>query len=91
MRLCKFIEENRGRSAFNGKTTEDINNEIQKPLTSTKKVSYCDYLKEKNPQSAKIKKANVFISHAWQYKFLDVVDAINQQFQDESDVSISKQ
>ena len=43
-------------------------------------------MKEKDALS--VKKANVFISHAWKYNFLGVVDAINQHFKDETDVTI---
>jgi len=56
--INKFVEENGGRKVFGGETTEEINVVIQKPLTSTKKVSYCDYI-------LSVQKANVFISHAW--------------------------
>jgi hypothetical protein len=61
--LNEFVDDCGGRSAFDGKTTTDVNNEIQKPITLNKKVSYCDFLKEKDALS--VKKANVFISHAW--------------------------
>jgi hypothetical protein len=63
-----------------------VNNEIQKPITLNKKLSYCDFLKEKDALS--VKKANVFISHAWKYNFLGVVDAINQNFKDETDIVV---
>jgi hypothetical protein len=37
--LNEFVDDCGGRNAFSGKTTDDINKEIQKPLTSSKKVS----------------------------------------------------
>jgi hypothetical protein len=69
--MNNFVEECGGKGAFKGKTTEEVNKLIQKPITLSKKVSYCNYLNEKYPDS--IHKTNVFISHAWKYKFLDVV------------------
>jgi tetratricopeptide (TPR) repeat protein len=84
--INEFVKYNGGRKGFDGKTTEDVNNEIQKPITLSKKVSYCEYLKENNASS--IKKANVFISHAWKYKFLDLVDAINKHFKGETDTIV---
>ena len=39
--LNEFVDDCGGRSVFDGKTTDDINKEIQKPMTLDKKVSYC--------------------------------------------------
>ena len=39
-------------------------------------------------QSAVVGKAEVFISHAWSYRFLDVIDALNNHFRDKPDIII---
>ena len=84
--IADFIEDHGGKEAFEGKTTTDVNNLIQKPLTQELKVSYCKYLKIKKKST--IKEANVFISHAWQYQFLDVVEAITEHFNNDDDTYI---
>jgi len=66
-----LINECGGRSVLEGLTSTDVNNMYQKPQTIHKKSSYCDYLKTRDPNSVG---AQVFISHAWKYKFLEVVD-----------------
>ena len=61
-----FIRECGGRSALKGRTTTDVNNSFQKPLTVHMKSSYCAYLKTKN--ETMVGEAQVFISHAWKYE-----------------------
>jgi len=71
-----FIAECGGRSELEGLTTTDVNNMYQKPLTIHMKSSYCDFLKTQNSNS--VGEAKVFISHAWKYKFLEVLDALQK-------------
>ena len=67
-------------------TTTDVCNMFLKELTAAKAQSYVEYLTEKN--SPDVGRATVFISHAWKYNFLDVVDALQHHFSSEPDVYI---
>lgn len=80
-----FIEENGGKIAFLGKKTFEVTVETVIPLTKDRCLSYVEYLIEKKPillQEGHIRQANYFISHAWMYNFLDVVDALDEYFQE---------
>ena len=59
-------------------TTTDICNIFLIPLTIDLKVSYCE--KYKYDYINEIKKAKCFISHAWQYNFLEVFDTLCDHF-----------
>ena len=83
--LDLFISECGGRSVLEGLSTYDVNFHV-KLLTNCTKSSYCDYLKTRSPNS--VGEAQVFISHAWKYKFLDVVDTLRYHFRDTPDVII---
>lgn len=87
--LNEFVKECGGRDALQGKTTTDICDEFVKPLTKDYELSYCDMILKKAKQNKKldgvVKTATVFISHAWKYKFLDVLDALQDHFKDEPD------
>ena len=80
--LNKFIEtiyESDGRSMLEELSVVDVKNLFIKPLIIHKKSSYCEYLKTIDPQS--VGEAQVFISHSWKYKFLDVVDILHSHFE----------
>ena len=81
-----FINECGGRSMLEGLSTTDVNNLYQKPLTIHIKSSYCEYLKTRDSNSVGV--AQVFISHAWKYVFLDVVDTLQYHFRDSPDIII---
>lgn len=81
--LNDFINICGGRKAFEGLKTEDVKYNFILPLTSKKKTSFCDMLKDVN-QGNQIGEANVFISHAWQCNFLEIVDIILEYFREES-------
>ena len=87
--LNEFVEECGGREALIGKTTEDFNKEFAKPLTKDYELSYCDMILEKAKKNDEldgiVQPATVFISHAWKYEFLHVLDALEDHFQDEPD------
>ncbi|KAJ3288534.1 Kinesin light chain 3, partial [Blyttiomyces sp. JEL0837] len=72
-----FIEGCGGRVALESFTTAQMAETIIKPLTSTKKDSLCDRLIELGRKDA-VQDADVFISHAWSYSFLDMIDAVNE-------------
>ena len=81
-----FIVKCGGKSALAGMSTTEVNNHAQKPLTFFRQASYCDMMKDIGDSG--VKPAMVFISHAWKYIFLDVVEAIENHFRDEPDVII---
>jgi tetratricopeptide (TPR) repeat protein len=64
-----------GRQTLTGKTTSEVNDAFLKPLTKCSELSLCDQLITQ-PYKGLIAEANVFISHAWKYKFLDVMEAV---------------
>ena len=71
-----FIDCHGGRFAFLGLTTDDVKHKIVLPITGHKRESYCaQLLAAKSPHVAA--GANVFISHAYSYPFLDVIDAVS--------------
>jgi tetratricopeptide (TPR) repeat protein len=83
--LADFVRACGGREAFSGLTTGDVSERFVKPMTASGGVSYCDLLRA---QGRDVAAAQVFISHAWGYKFLDVVDALCDHFSDRRDVVI---
>ena len=72
---------------FNGKTTTSVCEDIVKLVTKQYECSLCDLLKALN-HSAYAETADVFISHAWKYTFLDVVDILEHHFEGNPDVVI---
>lgn len=73
-----FIERCGGRAALQQMSTKDVCNMKLLPTTSMTGSSYCDYI-EHHPDlrySNYVSTANIFISHAWNSTFLQVIDAI---------------
>merc|ERR1712087_204460 len=56
-------------------TTNDVCFGIVKPATEQVKISYAEMLS--NTKADEAQDATVFVSHAWKYTFVDVVDALN--------------
>ena len=79
--FAEFIDEVcGGRHNLIDVTTSDVCERYVRPATDDKS-SYCDLLKlQIHPAYGAV--ATVFISHAWKYKFLDVVDALLYHFRD---------
>ncbi|KAJ3127206.1 Kinesin light chain 3 [Nowakowskiella sp. JEL0407] len=73
--LKVFIAENGGRGVFEGLTTKDVSDRFIFRQTFRSKQSLCEQLAA-NRKGHYVGDSNWFISHAWQYKFLDLVDAI---------------
>eukprot|EP01036_Dinobryon_divergens_P062025 gene62025-biopygen39394 len=71
-----------------GKTTTEVNLQFQKKVTETSKLSFCDHLNQQNPGHPAVGVATAFISHAWKYLFLDVLDALQTYFLFEPDIII---
>ena len=63
--ICK------GRDNLIGKSTFNVCEEFVKPYTHAAKASFCRHVMKTSPKAG-IGKADVFISHAWKYMFLDV-------------------
>jgi len=83
-----FIANNGGTEHFQGLSTTDVCNKILKPATEAEQLSYCEFLKGLSLDSNEVGTAEVFISHAWKYMFLDVVSAIQSHFKDTPDIYI---
>ena len=69
-----------GRENLQNLTTTEVCERFIKPITQTTQSSYCDLLQHLNHPS--VGEANVFISHAWKFQFLDVVDSLSYHFRD---------
>ena len=76
--IHSFIEENGGRSTFEGKdTTWVCDNIIVQKYKDSDGRSVCKQLRfSKLKVIGMNEEIKWFISHAWKYKFLDVVDAL---------------
>jgi hypothetical protein len=82
----EFINSCGGRDQLSGLTTNDVCERFVKPPTLAFKSSYCEFLRAQSHPA--VDTATVFISHAWKYMFLDVVDAILDHFKYKEDVVI---
>jgi tetratricopeptide (TPR) repeat protein len=87
----RFLEEfinacTGGREGIADFTTTAICERIVKPFTEPYKLSFCDLLHQSGHPG--IGQATVFISHAWKYKFVDVVDALQRKFADALDTVV---
>jgi len=76
-----------GENVIQGWTTTDICEKIVKPLTLSSQSSYCDLLLNQGYNDI-VMIGQVFISHAWKYVFLDVVNALMYHFRDNLDIII---
>ena len=84
--LNKFIKECGGRSLLEGLSTVDVIILFVKPLMTHEISTYCDYLKTIERQS--VGDAEVYISHALKFTFLEVVDTLQSHFADSPDIFI---
>jgi tetratricopeptide (TPR) repeat protein len=76
-----------GEENLVGLTTAEVCRKYVVPLTGSYGCSVCDFLKlEGHPAYCDI--AQVFISHAWMYQILDVLEALEQHFVDTPEISI---
>lgn len=73
-----FIQEVGGLDAVINLTTTDVCEKYIKPLTKASNKSYCEFSVIDRKDAVHFQPANVFISHAWKYNFLDVVDAMRK-------------
>ena len=82
----EFLDFCGGPEKLLGLTTTEVCRLFVKPATESSKLSFCDWLKQQNHPS--VGKGEVFISHAWKFKFLDVTDALQYHFADKPDIII---
>lgn len=59
--------------------TRDICMNLIIPATTNSRLSYCDLLKDSNPNEVS-GIANIFVSHSWSYFFTQVVDILTKNF-----------
>ena len=71
-----------------GKTTEDVCQDLIKPLTSTRKNSYVDYLENDVGDNEFTGKPEYFISHTWRYKFKYVWQVLSTHFDGREDTIV---
>jgi len=76
-----------GRNAIKNMTTDEVLQTFTKALTANDKCSYCHKLQKENHWAYRAK-PNAFVSHAFTYKFLDAVDALEAHFKDERDEAV---
>lgn len=69
-----------GVEGLEGLSTTEVNEKFQKPSTFDSGSSTVSMLLKKGRHLDQIGPANVFVSHAWKYVFLDVVRALKSYF-----------
>ncbi|KAF0697218.1 Aste57867_12074 [Aphanomyces stellatus] len=83
-----FVDLHGGRDAFQGLTTKDVCVRYVKPFTEASQLSLVEHIHQRGPDEPKYAKpATWFVSHAWRYQFLDVIDALDNFF-DENEEDI---
>jgi tetratricopeptide (TPR) repeat protein len=78
--LRQLIDENGGEAAFEGLTTSKVKRNFIVPKTQATKLSLCAQLQQEG--DTRVQAATWFVSHAWQFKFLDLVRALEAFFAD---------
>ena len=82
--FLEFIEGCGGEEALRGKTTSEVCEAFVKPRTlKAGGGSLCDLLRASEATSGLVAKSAWYISHAWSYPFLDVVEAVRLFLEDE--------
>jgi tetratricopeptide (TPR) repeat protein len=80
--IHEFIHKNGGDVAFEGLTTDEVKHRFVVPQTQASKLSLCDQMTKKG--EVRVQPATWFVSHAWRYKFLDLVAALDLFFADQT-------
>ena len=73
--VWEFIAQHGGRAALEGLTPTQVCELFLKPATEAHKCSMCEVLRLSGREDL-TGVARLFISHAWQYGFLQVCDAV---------------
>mmetsp|Transcript_40515 Transcript_40515/g.41344 ORF Transcript_40515/g.41344 Transcript_40515/m.41344 type:complete len:561 (+) Transcript_40515:175-1857(+) len=76
--INEFLTKCGGRDVLEGLSTTDVCNKFIISSTLEMKTSYCEMISSANEGNTL--QATVFISHPWELKFLDVIDAIINYF-----------
>jgi tetratricopeptide (TPR) repeat protein len=76
--LRQLIDESGGEAALHGMTTSDVKRFIIIPKTEASKLSLCAQLRLEG--DARVQPATWFVSHPWQIRFLDLVEALEDFF-----------
>ncbi|KAH9127516.1 hypothetical protein AeMF1_002202 [Aphanomyces euteiches] len=86
----RFVEIHGGREVFAGLTTADVCTKFLLPYTTSTKLSLVEHVRQQPDGHLYAKPATWFVSHAWSYLYLDVVDALDDFFREEGmDDSVS--
>ncbi|KDO18962.1 hypothetical protein SPRG_14395, partial [Saprolegnia parasitica CBS 223.65] len=80
--LRHFINSHGGETSFAGKTTAQVCFEFVVPLTKPTELSLVDHVANDPSTAAYVSPANWYVSHAWQYLFLETVDSLKRFFAD---------
>jgi GTPase SAR1 family protein/tetratricopeptide (TPR) repeat protein len=75
-----FIAMFGGREKLEGMTTLDVKEKFVLPHTKATQLSWCEHLLSEGNAGNYVATAQIFLSHAWLYKFLDVLDAVERHF-----------
>jgi hypothetical protein len=81
-----FYDRCGGEDNLKGLTTAEVCDIFIKPQTKDYQSSYCEMLELHHHSAIGI--ATVFISHSWNYRFLDVIFALEYHFRDQPDIII---
>ncbi|KDO18961.1 hypothetical protein SPRG_14394 [Saprolegnia parasitica CBS 223.65] len=80
--LRHFIISHGGETSFAGKTTAQVCFEFVVPLTKPTELSLVDHVANDPTTADYVSPANWYVSHAWQYLFLETVDSLERFFAD---------
>ena len=71
-------------------TTTQVCDRIIKPATAERRCAYSTLLAGRSDAAGRplVAKATVFVSHAWSYRFLDLVDTIVAQYPEGADAGV---
>jgi hypothetical protein len=75
----------RWRRVYENMTTSNVCNFIVRPLTARRRGSLCDAMLQHPRTSRCVAMANWFVSHTWQNKFSDTIDAVLFFFEQKAD------
>ncbi|KAJ3027799.1 UNVERIFIED_CONTAM: Kinesin light chain 3 [Siphonaria sp. JEL0065] len=78
--VLELIEDWGGRAALAGKTTTQVCEDHIIPMTSDTNTSVCEQFLLSRKPSIRTLEANWFVSHVWEYQFLDVIDILQRFF-----------
>lgn len=82
-----FVPSCGGRRILKNMTTGQVCKRFTKKRTRKQQVTYCELLRQEERPNA-VAKATLFVSHTFQYIFLDALDALLDHLQDELDTAV---